>query len=241
VRTISRTSFSRLRAGGDSDAGQHLVRAAGEAAQHAGRLGRVLEVTADEVARRPIGIHRTDDAGSASGQGREDEESRRFHLEVHDALARHFLREVRVADGQLGDRAPLRTEEPRCRRRQPDMGPVSEPLAGLDERQDRLVIGDRGIPIVDVPARRRLETDRSSGDGQVTQTHPWLEGSARADPDEGRTVRDRQDLSHDDLDVVRADAGRHDRHPLTLVHAGRRCELPVSVLELDGIEARGDP
>src|SRR6185436_1764495 len=118
---------------------------------------------------------------------------------------------------------------------------VTEPFRRLDERRDRLVIGDRGIPIVDVPARRRLETDRSGGDGQVTQTHPRLEGSARADPYEGRTLRDRQDLSHDDLDIVRADAGRDDRHPLTLVYAGGRCELPVSVLELDRIEARGDP
>ena len=116
---------------------------------------------ADEFAGRPVGIHRTDDAGSTTGEGREDEESRRFHLEVHDALARHVLREVRVADGQLGDRAPLRTEEPRCRRRHPDVVPVSEPLRSLDERRDRLVVGDRGIPVVDEEARGRLEAHRA--------------------------------------------------------------------------------
>ena len=132
----------------------------------------------DELAGRPIGIHRTDDAGSTPGEGREDEEGRCLHLEVHDTLARHVLREVRVPDGQLGDRAPLRTEEPGRRRGDPDVIPVSEPLRGLDECHDRLVVGDRGVPIVDEEARGRLETHSPRGDGQVAQLHLRLERPA---------------------------------------------------------------
>ena len=78
-------------------------------------------------------------------------------------------------------------------------------------------------------------------DGQVAQAHLRLERPARPDPDEGRPLGDRQDLGHDDLDVVRADAGRDDRHPLASISSGDRRELPVSALELDGFEARGDP
>ena len=137
-----------------------------------------LSSPVDELAGRAVGVDRTDDAGSASSEGREDEERRRLHLEVHDALARHVLREVRVADGQLRDRAPLRTEEPRSRRRDPDVISVSEPLRGLDERDDRLVVGDRRVPIVDEVARRRLEANRPAGDDQVSQAHLRLERPA---------------------------------------------------------------
>ena len=45
----------------------------------------------------------------------------------------------------------------------------------------------------------------------------------------------------DDLDVVRADAGGHDRDPLAPKGPRHRRELPMLVLELDGIEARADP
>ncbi len=41
----------------------------------------------------------------------------------------------------------------------PDVIPVSEPLRCLDERRDRLVVGDRGVPVVDEEARGRLEPD----------------------------------------------------------------------------------
>ena len=47
--------------------------------------------------------------------------------------------------------------------------------------------------------------------------------AARADPDERRPFGDRQDLRDDDLDVVRADAGRDDRHPL----ASSTCRWPT--------------
>jgi len=94
---------------------------------------------------------------------------------------------------------------------------------------------------VDEEARGRFETHRPDRDGQVTQAHLGLERPARPDPDEGRPLGDRQDLSHHDLDVVRADPGRHDRDTLTPKPSGDRRELPVSTLELDGFEARGDP
>ena len=60
-----------------------------------------------------------------------------------------------------------------------------------------------------------------------------LEGAAGADPDEGRTLRDRQDLRHRDLDVVRADPGRDDRDTEAAIRSGDRRELPVAPLELD--------
>ena len=192
-----------------------------------------LRSPVDEVACRPLGVDRTDDAGSTAGEGREDEERRRLHLEVHDALARHLLREVRVADGQLRDGTPLRPEESRSRRRDPDVVPMTEPLGGLDERDDRLVIGDRRVPIVDEEARRRLEADGSRGDDQVPQAHLRLERPAGADPDEGRPFGDREDLRHHDLDVVRADAGRDDRHALArdsvpVTEANSRCRRSSS-------------
>ena len=118
---------------------------------------------------------------------------------------------------------------------------MTESLRGLDERHDRLVIGDRGIPIVDEEAGGRFEADRTGGDGQVSQVHLRLQRPTRPDTDEGGPFRDRQDLGHDDLDVVGADPGRDDRDPLTSKRPGDRGELPVLVLELDGIEARCDP
>jgi len=51
-----------------------------------GRLGRVLLVAADEVAGRAVRIDRTNDAGSAAAEGREDEECRRFHLDIRDSV-----------------------------------------------------------------------------------------------------------------------------------------------------------
>jgi hypothetical protein len=119
--------------------------------------------------------------------------------------------------------------------------PVSEPLRGLDERHDRLVVGDRRIPIVDEVARGRFEANRPGRDDQVPEVHLGLQRPTRPDPDEGRPLRDRQDLGHHDLDVVRADAGRDDRHPLASISPGDRGELAVSTLLLDGIEPRGDP
>jgi hypothetical protein len=118
---------------------------------------------------------------------------------------------------------------------------VSELLRRLDERHDRLVIGDGWVPVVDVETRGRFETQGPGGDRQVTQAHRGLERPARPDPDQGGSLGDRQDLSHGDLDVVGADPGRDDRHALTSVKPGRRGEFPISTLELDGVEARGDP
>jgi hypothetical protein len=77
--------------------------------------------------------------------------------------------------------------------------------SGLDERDDRLVVGDRRIPIVDEEARGRLEPDRAGRDDQVPERDLRLEGAAGTNPDEGRPFRDRQDLRHHDLDVVGAD------------------------------------
>jgi len=56
--------------------------------------------------------------------------------------------------------------------------PVSEPLRGLDERRDRLVIGDSGVPIVDEEARGRFETHSPRGDGEIAKTHLRLERPA---------------------------------------------------------------
>src|SRR5262249_55011481 len=41
--------------------------------------------------------------------------------------------------------------------------------------------------------------------------------------------------------VVGADPGRDDRDPQVAIRSGDRGELPVALLDLDGIEARGDP
>ena len=76
---------------------------------------------------------------------------------------------------------------------------------------------------------------------QRSGTHLRLERPTGADPDERRSFGDREDLRDDDLDVVRADAGRDDRHALAPVASGDRGELTVLSLELDRIEARGDP
>ena len=194
----------------------------------------------DELARRPIGIHRTDDAGSTAGKGREDEECRRLHLEVHDALARHLLREVRVADGQLRDRAPLRAEEARSRGRHPNVVAVTQPGRRFDQGRDRLIVGDRGVPIVDEEARGRLEADGSGRDGEVAELHLRLECPAGPDPDEGRAGRDGQDLRHHDLDVVSSDASGHDRDAFTAIPARDRGELSMPMLQLDRIESRRD-
>ena len=64
-----------------------------------------------------------------------------------------------------------------------------------------------------------------------------LQGTAGPDPDERWTIDDREDLRDDDLDVVRADPGRHDGHALALVLPGGRRELPVAPLEFTGLEA----
>ena len=82
---------------------------------------------------------------------------------------------------------------------------------------------------------------RPGRDDQVAQAHLRLERPAGADPDERRPVGDREDLRDDDLHVVGADAGRDDRHSLAPIAPGDRREFPVLMLELDGIETRGDP
>ena len=64
---------------------------------------------------------------------------------------------------------------------------------------------------------------------------------AGSDSDEGRSLRDRQDLRHRDLDIVRADTGRDDRDTDAAIRSGDRGELSVAPLELDVVEARGDP
>ena len=51
---------------------------------------------------------------------------------------------------------------------------------------------------------------------------------------------DGQDLGDDDLDVVGADACRDARHSATLVDAGGRGELTMSLLELDLVEEGGN-
>ena len=133
----------------------------------------------------------------------------------------------------------MRPKEPRRRGRQPDVCPMPEPLRGLDQRQNRLVVGDRWVAIVDEEARCRLEPDRSGRDDQVPETHLRLESATGADPDEGWPFRDRQHFRHYDLDVVSADPGRHDRNPLAPIGAGGRRELPMSPLDLDRVEACG--
>ena len=94
---------------------------------------------------------------------------------------------------------------------------------------------------MDEEARGRLEPDCSGRDDQVPEGDLRLEGPAGSDPDEGRPFRDRQDLRHRDLDVVRADPGRDDRDPGAAIRPGDRGELPVAPLELDVVETRGDP
>ena len=197
-------------------------------------------LAADEFAGRPLRVDRTDDAGPTASERREDQQCRRLHLEVHDALARHVLGEVRVADGQLRDRAPLRTEEPGRRGRDPDVGPMAEPLRGLDEGDDRLVVGDRRIPVVDEEARGRLEADRPGRDDQVAQAiSGW---SAPHDPTRmkvGRSVIARISATTiSTLSVPMPVDTTETRWPA--IRPRDRRELAMPVLELDRVEARGD-
>jgi hypothetical protein len=60
------------------------------------------------------------------------------------------------------------------------MGPMSELIRRLDEGQDRLVMGDRRIPLVDEEARGPLETDGAARDDQVPK--PIAGWSAPQDP-----------------------------------------------------------
>ena len=106
---------------------------------------------------------------------------------------------------------------------------------------DRLVIRDRRVAIVDEVARRRLEANGAGRDGEVAERHLRLERAARPDPDERRPVGDGEDLGNDDLDVVGPDPGRDDRNPLSLgivpvADANSRCRCSSST----SIEARGD-
>ncbi len=64
--------------------------------------------------------------------------------------------------------------------------------------------------------------------------------AAGADAHEGRPLRDGQELGHDDLDVVGADAGGDDRDAQAAVAAGDRVELAVPALHLDVVEERRD-
>src|SRR5262245_43276240 len=208
---------------------------------HAGSLSSVLCAPGHEVTRGPLRVDRADDPGPTARQSREDEQRRGFHLEVHDALARHVLGEVRVPDGKLRDRATLRAEEARRGGRQAHVIAVAETLGRLDERDDRLVVRDGRVAVVDEPAGRGLEPDGARGDHEIPEAHLRLEPAARADTDDRRPLRDRENLGDHDLDVVRSDTRRDDRHALATVRAGDRRKFAMPALELDVVEQPGDP
>src|SRR5205807_2150134 len=85
------------------------------------------------------------------------------------------------------------------------------------------------------------EPDCAGRDDQVPESDLRLEGATGTDPDECWPFRDRQDLRHRDLDIVRADPGRDDRDPGAAIRSGDGGELPVSLLALDVVEACRDP
>src|SRR5205814_7326693 len=121
------------------------------------------------------------------------------------------------------------------------VGPVTEPVRGLEECHYRLVIGDGRVAVMDEETGRRLEAYRPGGDDEVAERHLGLEGAARPDPDEGGPFGDRQDLRDGDLDVVGPDSGRNDGDSLPPERPGDGGELPVPVLELDAVQSCGDP
>ena len=102
------------------------------------------------------------------------------------------------------------------------MGAMAELVGGLDERSDRGIVRHRGVTLMHEVLGRCFEAYRAAADDQVAERDVVFEHTARADANEGWVLCDRQDLGQDDLDVVRADAGRDRRQAQAAVLAGDR-------------------
>src|SRR4051794_4314046 len=98
----------------------------------------------------------------------------------------------------------------------------------LNERAHGGGVGDGRGAGGDVKLGRALEPNGAGRDYQVADIDLSLERAGRPDADEGWALRYGEQLRHNDLNVVRADAGRDTRHTRALVHPGRRRELAVA-------------